>query len=233
MQLGKPICYNCSLKQGDEARLYIVIATADLAKEAYKWLPSRYRHATITPSSNAACDIYDVLPERSDVVCDMEIVWHELSRNCIALTSSYLTVEVRERKREKRQLSPGPRSNLISHSDSRACQEHLPIPSAYLIKDDSTTEAVKFNFQINFGNTQFTIYNKIFTIKYWGSCCLRSFVSLPVFQTKFFRFFSRISIVCVLLVICISKTLRYRKSTLLWHFLAFQASNGSKLKSSV
>ena len=75
-------------------------------------LPSRYRHATITASSNAACDIYDVLPERSDVVCDMEIAWHELSRNCIALTSSYLTVEVRvkknnkKREREKEDNSP-------------------------------------------------------------------------------------------------------------------------------
>lgn len=39
-------------------------------------------------------------------------------------------------------------------------------------------------------NTQFTIHNKIFTIKYWGSCCLRSFVSLPVFSNEiFFGFF--------------------------------------------
>ena len=117
MQLGKPICYNCGLKPGDEARLYIVIATADVAKEAYKLLPSHYCHATV--------------------------------------------------------------------------------------------------------NTQFTIHNKIFTIKYWGSCCLRSFVSLPVFSNEiFFGFFSRIFNVCVFSVICISKTLRYRKSTLFRHFLA-------------
>lgn len=131
MQLGKPICYNCGLKPGDEARLYIVIAIADVAKEAYKLLPSHYCHATV--------------------------------------------------------------------------------------------------------NTQFTIHNKIFTIKYWGSMLFEVVCQFACFfKRNFFRFFSRIFNVCVFSVICISKTLRTGIENQLflgtfWHL----ASNGSKLKSIV